>query len=398
MAPASDPLGVPVTQESVHGTWEHRRPRRERTGPPLYEQALRRIEAMAMAAPLGHTDPFPPESELVARLGVSRGTLRRATEELVRQGLLRIEPGRGTFVEESERVRRTVWSELATVARPDSRFDVDLRRFIPDFVGRERCDRRLLHLPAYQSARTVFVAPDNSLEQFRAQALRDGKQLLVPTYGLARGLVALTSEGVPTTAIDLAATLDGMERFGRRLDLPSLLTVGRIDLMVTGAVAVTTGGVHVDAGHGYLAAEWRLLAECGLVDADTTPMVASVHGCQVLEAELRPGEAAVTVDRIVTPSRTITCRRQYPRPGGLGPVDAFSLESEGIGPYLVELARRRSQEPRRRSQEPRQRGQEPRQRSQEHSAGRRHMASRALRTAGPSQPAGSSDSDGKGRS
>ncbi|WP_375498746.1 GntR family transcriptional regulator [uncultured Jatrophihabitans sp.] len=39
------------------------------------------------------------------RFGVSRGTLRRATDELARQGLLRIEPGRGTYVDQATKVR-----------------------------------------------------------------------------------------------------------------------------------------------------------------------------------------------------------------------------------------------------------------------------------------------------
>lgn len=321
------------------GAWEEHRPRRERAGLPLYEQTLRRIEAMAMASPLGHSEPFAPESELVARLGVSRGTLRRATEELARQGLLRIEPGRGTFVNDAERVRRRVWGDLVTVARPDSRFDLNLRRFIPDFAGRERCDERLLALPAYHDARTVFVAPDNSLEAFRAQVLRDRKQLVVPTYGLARGFVLVRGDGLAAEAVDLAATLDAMERFGRTLDLPALRALGRIDLVVTGAVAVTTAGVHIDAGHGYFAAEWRLLAECALVEPGSTPVVALVHGCQVLDADLEPGQTSAVVNLIVTPRRTITCAHVHPPAPGLDVADASCPPEEGIGPYVAQMAR-----------------------------------------------------------
>src|ERR1700744_3691918 len=72
--------------------------RRDGGAPPLYRQVCDQVEALAMAAELGDERPLPPEGQLIARFGVSRGTLRRATDELARQGLLRIEPGRGTFV------------------------------------------------------------------------------------------------------------------------------------------------------------------------------------------------------------------------------------------------------------------------------------------------------------
>ena len=100
-----------------------------------------------MSTPLGDESALPPEGELIARFGVSRGTLRRATDELARQGLLRIEAGNGTFVVQAAKVRLLVWDRLLKVVEPDSRFDMDLSQFIPDFADRERCDVRLCDLP-----------------------------------------------------------------------------------------------------------------------------------------------------------------------------------------------------------------------------------------------------------
>ena len=46
------------------------------------------------------TDRLPAEAELAPRFGVNRHTVRRALEELSRDGLVRVEQGRGTFVAE----------------------------------------------------------------------------------------------------------------------------------------------------------------------------------------------------------------------------------------------------------------------------------------------------------
>ena len=43
---------------------------------------------------------LPTEAELSARFGVNRHTVRRALEELSRDGLVRVEQGRGSFVAE----------------------------------------------------------------------------------------------------------------------------------------------------------------------------------------------------------------------------------------------------------------------------------------------------------
>jgi 5-formyltetrahydrofolate cyclo-ligase len=285
-------------------------------GQPLYRQVYRRIEALAMELPLDADGLLPPENQLMARFGVSRGTVRRATDELVRQGLLRIEPGRGTFVDQAAKVRAMVWDRLAAVARPDARFDTDLSRFIPDFDGRERCDQAIAGLAAFAGARTAFIAPDNSLEALRAAAIADGKRVLVPTFGLRRGMVLVDGREVVPADRSLAATLDGLERFGRRLDLAGLERLGQVDVLLTGAVAVTRQGLHFGGGQGYLDLEWGLLGQLGLV-SPATPVIASVHGCQVIDAGVTPAPHDAVVDVVVTPDETLRCVPALPKPPGL---------------------------------------------------------------------------------
>lgn len=294
------------------------RPRTKRVGAglPLYREVYDALEEMVLRIPLGDEAPLAPESQLMATFGVSRGTLRRALDELVRQDLVRIEPGRGTFIVQATKVRWLVWDRLVEVARPDSRFDLDVSRFVPDFEGREFCDAQVRTLPAYADADVVFIAPDNSLESMRLDALRQGKRLIVPTFGLRRGLVIIHGSSLGPADIPLAATLDGMERFGAVLALDDLRRLDPVGVVLTGAVAVTRRGLHFGGGDGFFDLEWGLLRHCGLANP-TTPVVAVVHSCQVLDVEVRRGPHDAVADLIVTPGEAIPARPPLPKPDGL---------------------------------------------------------------------------------
>ena len=70
---------------------------RER-GLPLYLQLKRMIKAQIQDGRLAPGDRVPSERELSDQFGMSRMTARQALIELVREGLLYREQGRGTFV------------------------------------------------------------------------------------------------------------------------------------------------------------------------------------------------------------------------------------------------------------------------------------------------------------
>jgi 5-formyltetrahydrofolate cyclo-ligase len=223
---------------------------------------------------------------------------------------------------------------LAEVAKPDSRFHLDFASFIPDFEGSDRCVAAIRDLAQYRASHTIVVMPDNNLESFRECALADRKRLLVCTYSMARGFVLLDGAQVGSRDRSLAATLDGMERFGRRLSLWDLRSMGRVDLLVTGAAAVSREGVHFGKGHGYLDIEWGLLREIGLVSQDT-PVVVSVHDCQVVDERIPHAAYDVTVDVIVTPQGVIRCR-PLPKPPGIF-WDRLPREFAETRPYFAEL-------------------------------------------------------------
>jgi len=70
---------------------------------PLYKQVKQRILDYIVEHDLQPGDPIPTEAKLAAQYGVSMGTVRRALLQLVDQGILYRQPGRGTFLTEQSR-------------------------------------------------------------------------------------------------------------------------------------------------------------------------------------------------------------------------------------------------------------------------------------------------------
>ena len=311
-------------------------------GRTLYSQVAAQLEAVALSGPLGEETVLPAEWELVELLGVSRGTVRRAIADLEQSGLVWREAGRGTFVNPAARLRRVVFDRLIQVAKPDARFHFDFASFVPDFEESRRCVDAIRRMPVYRAARTMVVMPDNNLEGFRELALADGKRLLVSTYGLRRGFVLVRGKRIRSEDRALAATLDGMERHGKRLTYEELLAAGPVDLVVTGAAAVSRAGVHFGKGHGYLEPAWGLLSEMGLVGPQT-PVVVSAHDCQVVDEPVPHAACDVTVDVIVTPGEIVRCR-PLPKPVGLS-WDRVPREFADARPYFAELRQLRAPRP-----------------------------------------------------
>ena len=82
----------------------------KRAGPngmPLYLKLKRSIEDAVQRGVIRPGDALPSERDIAARADISRVTVRKAVQELVRAGLLIQRHGSGTFVARPvERVRR----------------------------------------------------------------------------------------------------------------------------------------------------------------------------------------------------------------------------------------------------------------------------------------------------
>lgn len=82
----------------------------------MWRQAADRLRDMIDSAEIEAGGKLPSEAELAVRFGINRHTVRAAVADLAREGLLRSEQGRGTFVTARPRLnypigRRTRFSE-----------------------------------------------------------------------------------------------------------------------------------------------------------------------------------------------------------------------------------------------------------------------------------------------
>lgn len=93
------------------------------SGVALWRQIEQEIEADIRAKQFGPGERLPTEAELSQRFAVNRHTVRRAMLGLQERGLVRVEQGRGSFVQENivdyRLSRRTRFSENILTLRRD---------------------------------------------------------------------------------------------------------------------------------------------------------------------------------------------------------------------------------------------------------------------------------------
>ena len=216
----------------------------------------------------------------------------------------------GSAQEDKQRVREYVWRLLEE--RGVARFPKPVRGRIPNFAGAEKAAGRILKLPEYGGARVVKVSPDSPQRFIRYRCLLDGKLLVMPTPRLREGFLLLDPLRIPRKFYDRVSTIRGAFTYGRKVspeDLP------RIDLIVTGSVAVTRDGLRLGKGGGYGELEYAILLEYGKIDR-SIPIATNVHDLQVLE-KLPRDPYDLTLDIIATPTRLIRVEGGGKRPGGI---------------------------------------------------------------------------------
>jgi 5-formyltetrahydrofolate cyclo-ligase len=210
--------------------------------------------------------------------------------------------------------REQIWKQLRKVARPDSRFAWQFSEFIADYEGSDKGAAILREHEIYKKSAVLFVTPDNNMDKLREYVIRDKKVLLMTNYGITRGVFVVRPGDVPPGKEELASLLDGIQRFWHPIKLAEIKKeFGRIDMLVTGASAITTGGIRFGKGHGYFDIEWAMFYETGVVGKDT-PVFAMGHDCQVVDLDVVVQEYDTVIDYIVTPTRVLETRNEYPKP------------------------------------------------------------------------------------
>ena len=114
---------------------------------------------------------------------------------------------------DKNKIRKAIWQKLIKVALPDSRFNFNFEEYIPDFLGSNYANELIYNQLEYKNANFIFVTPDNCLETLREQSIKDGKTLIISTYGIYRGFKKIYRDNVPVGQEKFASTLDGLEYY-----------------------------------------------------------------------------------------------------------------------------------------------------------------------------------------
>ncbi|NXT81653.1 MTHSD protein, partial [Zapornia atra] len=231
-------------------------------------------------------------------------------------------------------VRQKVWdyleaSGLAAFPRP-------VHRRIPNFKGSHQACCSIKELDAFNRASEIKVDPDKPLEGVRLAALQARKTLLVPTPRLRAGLFnrIVPPPGATKEILRICATSQGIKEYSVPVGLDGK---ARVDLVVIGSVAVSEEGWRIGKGEGYADMEYAMMVSMGAVQADT-PVITIVHDCQVVDiAEDLLDDHDLTVDYILTPTRTIKTNCKRPKPQGIIWHKAMSYEMLGKIPILKSL-------------------------------------------------------------
>ncbi|NXP12185.1 MTHSD protein, partial [Thinocorus orbignyianus] len=200
-------------------------------------------------------------------------------------------------------------SGLAAFPRP-------VHRRIPNFQGSHQACCSIKELDVFNRAREIKVDPDKPLEGVRLAALQARKTLLVPTPRLRTGLFnrIVPPSGATKEILRICATSQGIKEYSVPVGLDGK---ARVDLVVVGSVAVSEKGWRIGKGEGYADMEYAMMVSMGAVQEDT-PVITIVHDCQVVDiAEELLGDHDLTVDYILTPTRTIKTNCKRPKPQGI---------------------------------------------------------------------------------
>lgn len=240
---------------------------REAEAGPLYLQLSRRIAGEIASGALVPGEGLPPERELASLTGLSRVTVRKAVQSLVRSGQLVRRRGSGTFV-------------APKVERLEQALSI-LTSFSEDMARRGKAARsvwlsRAIHAPTPEEMMVLGLNGQTLVSRLERVRLADGVPLAIERAALSSEILpdpmvvegslyaVLAARGSrPTRAVQRisAANLGG--RDAELLEVPvgaAALRIERISYLASGRVVEFTRSIYRGDAYDF-AAELRIPAE-----------------------------------------------------------------------------------------------------------------------------------------
>lgn len=225
-------------------------------------------------------------------------------------------------------IREEIWEKM--MEEKIGRFPFPLKGRIPNFKGAEKAAQFVFELEEYKRAKVVKVNPDSPQLPIRAQVLKDGKTLLVPTPRLKDGFIHVDPAVVPPGEEKKAASLKNIHQYGKVISLIELPT---IDLFFAGSVALTRDGKRIGKGEGYADREYAILQELG---NPPIPVIGTAHSVQIVGEDIPKDEFDLTCDWIATEKELIKTNSPYEKPTGIIWSEVTEKEMEEM-PVLKEV-------------------------------------------------------------
>jgi GntR family phosphonate transport system transcriptional regulator len=203
VTPGDNPAGHPVLRQG---------------GIALWRQIAASLQSDIAAGTFQAGGRLPTEAELSSAFGVNRHTVRRALEELSREGLVRVEQGRGTFVAEDV---------LDYTVEPRTRFSEWIRRHNKEPSGQVLQLKETLG--DAQTTATLGIRPGGRVVLLERLGLADGRPVSLTRHhfpavrlrGMLDALRGQTSITEALKAVGVADYLRQVTRVSARLPTPT---------------------------------------------------------------------------------------------------------------------------------------------------------------------------------
>ncbi len=165
----------------------------------LYEQLAEQIKGRIINDNLKLGDRLPNEYELAELYGVSRTVVREAMKTLVKEGLIQVRPGRGTFVVAGlhQAVKDSINTLLLVDRTDDWRELIEVRELLEpgiSYLAAERAEPEDIEIlqkaveimDSAMNDSETFIAADNNFHQALVRATRNEilVTLVEPMVGL----------------------------------------------------------------------------------------------------------------------------------------------------------------------------------------------------------------------